>query len=80
LTVSAPTFGTRSQRWWDRRFTRRERRSPYYCTRRIRRPAATVVTLMLGMAAVAVLIATIAYNATRKYLYHIEYIPLLREK
>jgi len=26
---------------------------------------------MLGMAAVAVLIATIAYNATRKYLYHI---------
>jgi hypothetical protein len=28
---------------------------------------------MLGMAAVAVLIATIAYNATRKYLYHTVY-------
>jgi len=26
---------------------------------------------MLGVAAVAVLIAAIAYNATRKYLYHI---------
>lgn len=35
---------------------------------------------MLGMAAVAVLIATIAYNATRKYPYHIEYILLLCEK
>ena len=35
---------------------------------------------MLGVAAVAVLIATIAYNATRKYLYHIVCILLLCEK
>jgi hypothetical protein len=59
--VLAPKFGT----WWGR-FSRRQN-SASYCTRRNRRPAATVVTIMLGMAAVAVLIATIIYNATRKY-------------
>jgi len=65
--VSAPTFGTWSQRWWEKRFSCREHYSAYYCTRRSRRPAVTIVTIVLGMAAIAVLIATIAYNATRKY-------------
>jgi hypothetical protein len=64
--VLAPIFGARSQRWWERRFSCREN-SAYYCTRRNRRPAVTIVTIFLGVATVAVLIATIVYNATRKY-------------
>jgi CRISPR/Cas system-associated endonuclease Cas3-HD len=71
--VVAPTLGTWSPRWWEKRFARHELHSAYYCTRRKRRPA-VIVTVVLGMAAVAVLIATIAYNATRKnqnYMLHI---------
>jgi hypothetical protein len=63
--VLAPTFGTWSERWWEKRFACHELRSAYNCTRQNRRPA-VIVTIILGMAAVAVLIATIAYNATRK--------------
>jgi hypothetical protein len=63
--ILATKFGTWSQRWRER-FCHCEN-SAYYCTRKIRCPAVAIASILLGIAAAAILIAAIFYGTTCKY-------------